>query len=66
MSKIEIKTITTDDGKKFTSVVNEHLNNGWELHGEPQISHVGQQDSWDGRQRAWVEVWYTQILKKQN
>lgn len=60
----EIKTITVDSSKEFDRTINEYLKIGWELHGEPQISHVPQQDTWDGRQRAWIEHRYTQIIKK--
>ena len=50
---MKIKIIEYDNQYHVTSTVNEHLAQGWELHGELQVT------------KAWFGSWYVQAVKKE-
>ncbi len=64
MTHDTIQVVSTNDPASFTKQVNALLAQGWKLHGPPAFTAASQQDSWDDRQRAWVEYAYTQALVK--
>jgi hypothetical protein len=61
---MQIKTVSSSNSDSFEREVNKLLAEGWELHGNPNIQTVAQQDTWDGRLRAWSTTMFSQVLKK--
>jgi hypothetical protein len=61
---MKIKTVTAGNREDFDEGVNSLLGEGWQLHGQPNITSVAQQDTWDGKLRCWKETIYIQVLKK--
>lgn len=65
---MKIKVIKEyDDSDKFSTIVNKHIENGWELFGEPKIETVVTKNMWDGQERnSTVHTVYHQVLKTKN
>ena len=62
---MKIQTVSTSYPDLFEKEVNCLLEQGWELHGDPQITTVAIQNEWDGRLGGYSKTTYVQILKKQ-
>ena len=61
---MKIKVIKSFDLNKFSDDVNKHLQDGWELFGEPKIETIVTKNIWDGNERnSSVDTIYHQILK---
>ena len=61
--KDPIIIIESSSGSGFQEQLNYCLQSGYELVGVPTFSMVSCQDSWEGRQRAWTESKYSQMVK---
>lgn len=60
---MKIKVIKDYDAERFTHAVNDCLNSGWQLFGEPKIETVVEQKSWDGSPYSNTYTVYHQIVK---
>lgn len=61
---MKIKVITEYDSVKFSTIVNKHIENEWELFGEPKIETVVTKNMWGGQERnSTIHTVYHQILK---
>lgn len=61
---MKIKVIKEyDDSDKFSTIVNKHIEAGWELFGEPKIETVVTKNTWDRKEYSTSHTVYHQILK---
>lgn len=60
---MKIKVIKKFNVKEFTTAVNDHLANGWELFGEPTIETVVEKSTWDSKEYSRSHTVYHQTLK---
>lgn len=62
---MKITTVSEHNPSVFDKKVNQLLQEGWELHGNPTTQTVAEQHQWDGGDiNSHSVTTYTQVLKR--